>query len=124
MWIFSCDFNPFFIFQERQKNYDGLLKRIEDFEAKERLEKLEADISKSSPQPAVQEDLKTQLNECKTKITSLEEENSALKNQVELDDQQTVEPTPKYDTETQANIDNYLQVLSKYVKKLVANSPK
>ena len=34
------------------------------------------------------EDLKTQLNECKTKITSLEEENSALKNQVELDDQQ------------------------------------
>ena len=30
------------------------------------------------------EDLKTQLNECKTKITSLEEENSALKNQVEL----------------------------------------
>ena len=34
------------------------------------------------------EDLKTQLNDCKTKITSLEEENSALKNQVELDDQQ------------------------------------
>ena len=34
------------------------------------------------------EDLKTQLNECKTKIISLEEENAALKNQVELDDQQ------------------------------------
>ena len=39
------------------------------------------------------EDLKTQLNECKTKITSLEEENSALKNQVELDDQQRANAT-------------------------------
>ena len=28
------------------------------------------------------------MNDCKTKISSLEEENSALKNQVELDDQQ------------------------------------
>ena len=81
-------------FQERQKNYDEILKRIEDFEAKERLEKLEADISKSSPQPAVQE--------VETK---------------------TEEPAPKYDAETQANIDNYLQVLSRYVKKCVTNSP-
>ena len=86
MVIFSCDFNPLFIIQERQKNYDGLLKRIEDFEAKERLEKLEANISKLSPQPAVQE--------VETK---------------------TEEPAPKYDAETQANIDNYLQVLSRYV---------
>ena len=82
-----CYFNSFFVLQERQKNYDGLLKRIEDFEAKERLEKLEADISKSSPQPAVQE---------------VEE--------------RIVEPAPQYDAETQANIDNYLQVLSRYVK--------
>ena len=34
------------------------------------------------------EDLKSQLNDCKVKITSLEEENLALKNQIELDDQQ------------------------------------
>ena len=37
------------------------------------------------------EDLKSQLNECKTKIQSLEEENEALKNQIELDDQERVE---------------------------------
>ena len=84
--IFLTNFNSFFVLQERQKNYDGLLKRIEDFEAKERLEKLEANISKLSPQPVVQE--------VETK---------------------TEEPAPKYDAETQANIDNYLQVLSRYV---------
>merc|ERR1719435_484861 len=61
--------------EERQKNYDGLQKRVEEFEARERLEKLESDISESSP----------------------------------------AQPTPpKYDPETQANIDNYLQVMSKY----------
>ena len=86
-------FNSFFVLQERQKNYDGLLKRIEDFEAKERLEKLEANISKLSPQPTIQE--------VETK---------------------TEEPAPKYDAETQANIDNYLQVLSRYVNEWVTNS--
>ena len=91
--IIDLYFNSFFIIQERQKNYDGLLKRIEDFEAKERLEKLEANISKLSPQPVVQE--------VETK---------------------TEEPAPKYDAETQANIDNYLQVLSRYVNELVTNS--
>ena len=91
--IIDLYFNSFFIIQERQKNYDGLLKRIEDFEAKERLEKLEANISKLSPQPVVQE--------VETK---------------------TEEPAPKYDAETQANIDNYLQVLSRYVIELVTNS--
>ena len=59
-----------FISQKRQKNYDELQKRIEDFEAKERLNKLEADISKS---PKKQQ----------------------------------------YNSETQGNIDNYLQVLSR-----------
>ena len=86
-------FDSFFVPQERQKDYDGLLKRIEDFEAKERLEKLEANISKLSPQPVVQE--------VETK---------------------TEEPAPKYDAETQANIDNYLQVLSRYVIELFTNS--
>ena len=35
--------------EERQKNYDELQHRLEEFEAKERLGKLESDISKSSP---------------------------------------------------------------------------
>ena len=34
------------------------------------------------------EDLKSQLNDCKSKISALEEENFALKNQVELDDKE------------------------------------
>ena len=34
------------------------------------------------------EDLKSQLNECKCKIAALEEENCALKNQVEMDDKE------------------------------------
>ena len=34
------------------------------------------------------EDLKSQLNECKVKIAALEDENSALKNQVEMDDKE------------------------------------
>ena len=37
------------------------------------------------------EDLKSQLNELKTKIANLEEENLALKNQIELDDQERSE---------------------------------
>ena len=52
--------------EERQKNYDELQHRLEEFEAKERLGKLESDISKSSPAQPVptppKHDLETQAN--------------------------------------------------------------
>ena len=60
-------------------------RRLEEFEARESLEKLESVISNSSPP--------TQPTPSKH-------------------DQETL--TPKYDLETQTNIDNYLQMMSKY----------
>ena len=71
------------------------------------------------------EDLKTQLNDCKTKITSLEEENSALKNQVELDDQQRASASTMQHNHTNEEMEllkaqlSELEVISRVLLKIL-----